>query len=104
MPFIPEAGKGRLFDNTVDKTKDSQPDYNGSASCPCCQEHIRISAWRYPPSERQRVATLSLQLKSWADWEREKAERAERTVKKAENNQGSYPDEPPPDYDDDIPF
>lgn len=101
MAFIPQEGKGRLFDQTIDKSNQKQPDWSGSASCPCCGNHLRLSGWRNPPSETQRVATIGLQLQSYADYEKDKAERQAR---RAASQPSSKPEPPQGDFDDDIPF
>jgi len=98
MAFIPEDGKGRLFDRTVDKTKPTQADYVGTAMFE--GKHMRISAWRYPPNERNRVATMSLSIESEAEYQRKAAE---RRAAKAQDKAAETPPPPPPG-DDDIPF
>ena len=98
MAFIPQAGKGRLFDNTVDKTKDSQPDWTGTAMTPS-GEHVHISGWYYPPSERSRVANISLKVENYQD-------RKDRIAQAKADQAAKEPGAPAPqgDFDDDIPF
>lgn len=99
MAFIPEDGKGRLFDRTVDKTKPTQADYVGTAMFQ--GKHMRISAWRYPPNERNRVATMSLSLEDEGEYQ---AKMAERRAAKAQDKAAESAPTPPPPGDDDIPF
>lgn len=118
MPFIPEPGKGRLFDNRIDRKNEKQPDYTGSASCPCCTNMIRLSGWYNPPSERSRVATIGLQLQDYREYQDEVAKRKAAKANKGhdprdhapaiqpeDDQPGTYPDDgAPAPYDDDIPF
>ncbi len=109
--FVPEPGKGRLFDNKIDRTSERQPDYTGTASCPCCSRTLRISAWHNPPSERQRVSTYGLQLQDWQEWNDEREEKRRRQAERDADGMPSTSrqdadDRQPPqgDFDDDIPF
>jgi Flp pilus assembly protein CpaB len=95
MAYTPENNKGRLFDQGADKTKPSQPDYAGSAVVNGV--HVRVSAWHYPPSERQRVGTLSLAIEDYAEWQEKR--------RKAAGTKSADDQRPPPPADDsDIPF
>ncbi len=101
MAFIPQDGKGRLFDRTVDKTKDTQADYVGTAMYN--GQHMRISAWRYPPNERNRVATMSLSIESEKEYQEKMAA---KRAKKAQDDAAEHGQPPAPDPGDqsDIPF
>ncbi len=99
MAFIPQDGKGRLFDRTVDKTKDTQADYVGTAMYN--GQHMRISAWRYPPNERNRVATMSLSIESEQEYQEKMA--AKRAAKAQDKAAEDAPPAPPAG-DDGIPF
>ena len=119
MPFVPDPGKGRLFDNKIDRTKDTQPDYTGTASCPCCKSMVRLSGWYNPPSERQRVSTIGLQLEDYAEY-RARVDAKKKASQDVDPNDhapaippedrpaGTYQDKPAygddTDFNDDIPF
>ena len=103
MAFIPEDGKGRLFDRKADKTKDTQADFSGTAMFE--GKHMRISAWHYPASPTQRVGAMSLSIESEAEYQLAAASRraAKDQDKPVGDSDRSNPPPPPPG-DDDIPF
>jgi hypothetical protein len=95
-------GKGRIFDNTVDKTKEKQPDWTGTIMHK--GEHIHLSGWYYPPSERNRVATISLATEGV----QERQDRiAAAKARKAQDGAAEHGQPPAPaddGLDSDIPF
>lgn len=98
MAFIPKDMSGRIFDRKMNKVKDREPDYTGN--CSIGGQVLRIAAWYNPPSERSRVASMSLRFQDQAEYELQKRNKAQDDGKK---QAGSEPAKQH-DFDDDIPF
>lgn len=103
MAYIPEPGKGRLFNNQADKTKDKQADWSGTAVTPG-GEHVHISGWYYPPSERQRVGTISMSIENFQERQDRIAQAKAAKADQGAKDHGQPPPAPQGDFDDDIPF
>ncbi len=104
MAFTPEPGKGRLFDNKIDRTKDSQPDWTGTIMTPR-GEYVHVSGWFYPPSERSRVATISIKAEDYYERKDRIAASKARKAQDVAAEQGQPPAPEPGSQDDsDIPF
>lgn len=96
MAFHPKENTGRVFKQ--DKSKDSQPDYAGTATVNGTV--MRIVGWYNPPSERSSKATINMKFQ---DYEDHKREQAEYQHKKNPKTPASAPVETE-DFDDGIPF
>jgi hypothetical protein len=103
MAYIPEPGKGRLFNNQAEKTKDKQADWSGTAVTPG-GEHIHISGWYYPPSETQRVGTISMSIENYQERQDRIAASKARKAQDGAAEHGQPPASDDHGSQDDIPF
>ncbi len=99
MAYTPAEGKGRLFDQKAEQTKKGQPDWTGTVVHK--GQHIHLSGWYYPPSERNRVATISLAAE---DVQERKDRIAASKAAKAQDKAAEEAPPAPPAGDDGIPF
>jgi len=76
--YDPPADAGKIFDNKQNKRSKKSPDYTGTARINGIL--TRVIGWHNPPSERSKVAHISLkfQAKSEFDLEQE-AKRLKRS-------------------------
>lgn len=99
MAFKPSKDNtGRMFDNKADKTNEKQPDYSGTAMVNGVFMHV--VAWRNPPTETTKKATLSLRFE---EYEARKERLAQHHYDKQPKRPGGGP-VPIEDADDLVPF
>lgn len=112
MPFIPENNKGRMFHQEEhEKRSKKSPDYSGTINIGGVLH--RIVGWYNYPTEKVKVATISLRTELYSEYEqRRAAAKADRVdpndhapAIRPEDRQPARLDGPPQgDPDDDIPF
>ena len=86
MSYEQKPGQGSVFKNEK-KEKDTQPDYKGDATCPCCSAKLWVDQWVKRPEGKKPYMSLSLKAKE--------ERKPEAKPESAKTGGG---------FDDDIPF